>query len=120
VSEAISEQESDGDYRAKGKILKSGDRAYGKYQIMGRNVPSWTKEALGRSLTPEEFLEDTEAQDLTARYKVHNLLSKYSEEQVAAIWLSGKPYLTSKQDANGMSVIRYAKAVMYHIEEKGR
>ena len=49
------ESRGSGGYSALGPLTKKGDRAYGRYQVMGDNLPSWTKEALGRQLTPDEF-----------------------------------------------------------------
>src|SRR5688500_8767678 len=46
--QAIAGIESGGRYNAIGPRTKNGDRAYGKYQVMGNNVPVWTKAALGR------------------------------------------------------------------------
>ena len=44
---AISNIESGGRYDLLGPVTKSGDRAYGKYQVMGANVPEWSRAALG-------------------------------------------------------------------------
>jgi len=40
-----------------------GDRPYGRYGIMGRNIPEWTAVALGRAMTPVEFFASFEVQD---------------------------------------------------------
>ena len=40
---AISEQESNGRYNAVG-VWVNGHRAYGKYQVMDFNIPSWTRQ----------------------------------------------------------------------------
>ena len=50
---AIAKIESGGKYDMLGPVTKTGDRAYGKYQVMGANIPSWTKETLGREMTPQ-------------------------------------------------------------------
>ena len=47
--------------------------ALGKYQVMPSNVASWTKRALGFSLTPAEFLASPAAQEKT----VQNVLGGY-------------------------------------------
>ena len=47
LQDAIGQYESGGDYTAVGKKTASGDQAYGKYQIMGSNIPAWTQQALG-------------------------------------------------------------------------
>ena len=61
--DAITGIESGGKYDAIGPTTKTGDRAYGRYQVMGANVPQWTQEALGQSMTPQQFLADQAAQD---------------------------------------------------------
>ena len=71
---AIREQESDHRYDIRGAKTRSGDRAYGAYQVMGANIPSWTREVLGRSMTPEQFLADKGAQDQVARAKLKQLV----------------------------------------------
>lgn len=50
------ESRGSGDYGARGPQTASGDRAYGKYQVMGANIPSWTQAALGRSMTRRSSL----------------------------------------------------------------
>ena len=119
LMKAIGQYESSGNYKALGPVLPSGsyagDRAYGKYQVMGKNVPSWTKKALGKSMTPQQFLNDPEAQDAVARYYMGMHLDKYgTPEDVAAIWLSGKPMQGNQAVdlATGVSVPRYIKNVM--------
>ncbi|WP_264047476.1 phage tail length tape measure family protein [Methylobacterium flocculans] len=81
-----------GNYGALGPLTKSGDRAYGAYQVMGNNIPSWTKEALGKSLTKEEFLGDKGAQDAVFNSQFGKSLSKYgNSNDAASVWFSGKP-----------------------------
>src|SRR5258706_10469967 len=52
---AIADQESSNNYGAVGPSV-NGDRAYGKYQVMDFNIPSWTSQYYGKSLTPQQFL----------------------------------------------------------------
>src|SRR5438874_1867734 len=49
---AIAKNEGSGSYTQLGPMTKGGAQAYGKYQVMDFNIPTWTKEALGKSLTP--------------------------------------------------------------------
>ena len=79
-------------YRAKGPVVQSGDRAYGKYQVMGTNVGPWTKELLGREMTPEEFLNDPQAQEKVFAGKFGQYLEKTGNPQDAAsMWFTGRP-----------------------------
>ena len=89
---ALRRIESGGRYDITGPASRKGDQPYGAYQIMGANVPSWTEAALGRRMTPEEFLKDEKAQDATARHRAGLYLKQYDDpRQVASMWLSGKP-----------------------------
>ncbi len=107
-------RESSGSYNAKGVVLKNGDRAYGKHQIMGNNIPSWSKEALGRSLTIDEFMADPKKQELIAQYKIHELLKRYSERDVVSIWFTGKPLAGNEHlaDVNGTTAKNYVAEVL--------
>jgi hypothetical protein len=119
VADAIGQFESGGNYKAVGPVVTSGqykgDRAVGKYQVMSLNVPSWTKEALGKSMTAEEFKNDPEAQDKTAQYFMQKHLDKYGTvEDVASIWFTGQPASKSsgKKDVIGTSSEDYIKKVV--------
>ena len=79
-----------GNYNAVGKQTGSGDRAYGKYQIMGANIPVWTKQWLGRSLTPEQFLESPEAQDWVFDNVFGGYVKQYGLEGAARAWFGGE------------------------------
>ena len=43
--------------------VNTGSGALGKYQVMPANVPSWSKAAIGHSVTPAEFLASPEIQE---------------------------------------------------------
>lgn len=118
VASAIGQYESGGNYKALGPVLTSGsykgDRAYGKYQVMGKNIPSWTREALGRSMTPQQFLSDPKAQDAVAEFKMGKLLAQYGNvEDVASVWFSGRPLAKAgnAKDQLGTSVPKYVRNV---------
>ena len=89
---AIATNESGGRYEALGPLTGRGDRAYGKYQVMGANIPSWTEEALGRRLTPEEFLKDREAQEKTFEHHFGKAARQHGNPyDAASVWFSGRP-----------------------------
>jgi hypothetical protein len=82
----------DNPYQATGPVVKSGDRAYGKYQVMGENVPVWTEQILGRKMTPEEFLNDPQAQEKVFATKFGEYLEKTgSPQDAASMWFTGRP-----------------------------
>lgn len=99
--------ESSQNYSAIGKIMETGaykgDRAYGKYQVMGKNIPSWTKQALGYSLTPQQFLSNPDAQEKVFEYQSELNYAKYGNwDDVAAVWFSGQP-LTGNNASDGQT-----------------
>ncbi len=108
---AISAIESSGNYRALGPQTKSGDRAYGKYQIMGANIPEWTQQVLGRPMTPQEFLADDKAQDAVFDSKFGGYVSKYGPEGAARAWFAGEGGMNdpNRKDILGTSVEAYGK-----------
>ncbi|WP_287302113.1 phage tail length tape measure family protein [Mesorhizobium sp.] len=88
------ESAGSGGYSALGPWTR-GDRAYGAYQVMGNNIPSWSQDALGKSLTPSQFLADPAAQDAIFKNQFGKYLSKYGNPQDAAsAWFTGGPLKT--------------------------
>lgn len=93
IARNIAGIESGGDYTKLGPTTHTGDRAIGKYQIMGANVPAWTQEALGKAMTPDEFHRNPDAQEQTAKFQLKKLYDKYGNARdVASVWHSGVPY----------------------------
>lgn len=86
---AIVGQESGGNYSALGQPV-GNDRAYGKYQIMGNNIPSWTRIATGRSYTPQQFLASPALQDAVAKHFLSGYYNKYGPAGAAVAWYAGE------------------------------
>lgn len=93
---AIGEQESSNNYGARNK--DSG--ALGKYQIMPSNISGWSQEALGRSITPQEFMGSSSLQDQIARFKLGQYLNKYGAAGAAAAWYGGPGSVAHMDDNN--------------------
>lgn len=114
VTAAIGQFESGGNYKAMGPVTSSGDRAYGKYQIMGNNIPSWSKEVLGKSISIAQFLANPQLQDQIAAAKIGQYIQKYGTvEDAASMWFSGRPLAKAgnAKDVIGTTVPQYAKNV---------
>jgi hypothetical protein len=89
---AISGIESSGRYNLVGPDNGKGNKPYGKYQVMDFNVGPWTKEALGREMSPQDFLNDPDAQDAVFRHQFGKNVEKYgSPQEAASVWFSGRP-----------------------------
>jgi hypothetical protein len=117
IADAIARLESGGKYSAMGPQTKSGDRAYGKYQIMGNNIPSWSREALGRQITADEFLANPQLQDQIAHHRMGQYYNKYGNPQdVASMWFSGRPLKNNNsRDVLGTSVPQYVSTVTKYL-----
>ena len=86
------ESRGSGDYSALGPLTKKGDRAYGAYQVMGENIPSWTKDVIGQALTPDQFLANRDVQDAVFRAQFGKSLEKYGNPyDAASVWFTGRP-----------------------------
>jgi hypothetical protein len=108
---AIAGIESGGRYDALGPVTKTGDRAYGKYQVMGANVGPWTKEILGTELTPQAFAASPDAQDAVFKGKFGQYVQQTGNPQDAAsMWFSGRPMVgNTSKDQLGTSVPTYVQ-----------
>lgn len=112
---AIVEQESGGNYKAIGPMTTYG-RAYGKYQVLGSNIASWTKAYYGKTLTPQQFLNNPRAQDAVARGKLKSYWNKYGARGAAAAWYGGPGsahlHQSTRAQQGGPSIKGYVDNVM--------
>lgn len=100
---AVKSIESGGNYSALGPVTASGDRAYGAYQVMGSNIPSWTKSTLGTAMTPDQFVANPKAQDAVFNKYFGASVSKYGNPQDAAsVWFSGRPMASAGNASDGL------------------
>jgi len=126
---AMRMNESSNDYSRLGPIITNrnsayyNDRAYGAYQVMGRNIPSWTEQALGRRMTPQEFLRDRRAQDQVFDYHFGRAMRQHggSLQDAASIWHSGQPLSRAQDRSDGyMTTPDYVARYMRFYEQGGR
>lgn len=108
--ESLAMVESSGNYQAIGPVVKEGmykgDRAYGRYQVMGKNIPAWTKEVLGESMNPREFLANEKAQDAVVEYQLQKSYDKYGTwEDAASVWFSGRPVKSAGNASDGYNTV---------------
>lgn len=87
---SLTQQESGGNYGAVGPSVQGGHHAYGRYQVMDYNIPSWTAKYYGRRLTPQQFLNNRAAQDAVVRGVLGGYYNKYGARGAAAMWYSGQ------------------------------
>ncbi len=110
-------------YAVTGKVQDNGDYAIGRYQIMASNVPQWTRQVLGKSMTPEEFRTNPAAQDAVFDGTFGGMVHGYTKatgdlkkgvELAAREWYGGPKgmkNLAGHDNASGISVADYGKTV---------
>jgi hypothetical protein len=107
---AISGIESGGRYDAVGPTHPQLGRALGKYQVMEANVGPWSKAALGREVSPQEFLANPQIQDAVFNSQFGQYVKQFgSPDKAAQAWFAGPGGVgTNRQDSLGTSVPEYA------------
>lgn len=100
---AIQSNESGGKYGIVGPTHPKYGRALGAYQVMESNLPAWSREALGREVSPDEFLRSPQIQDAIFEKKFGQSVAKYGNpEDAASVWFTGRPLA---QGANAKDVL---------------
>lgn len=89
---SISQQESGGNYHA----VNGDSGALGKYQIMPGNLKSWSKQALGHSITASQFLNSPALQEQIARYQMQQYYNKWGPRGAAIAWYAGPGAVNSR------------------------
>lgn len=104
----IAAQESGGSYSADNGI------AVGKYQVLKSNVPEWSRQALGYSISWQTFLNSPSLQEQIVRYKLQRMFNAYGPRGAAAEWYSGDPNLdmNTAPQKGGPSIKDYVDQVL--------
>lgn len=118
---AIIGQESGANFRAVNR--HSGALGYG--QVMPENVADWSREALGYSITPQQFLNSPQLQlqiidHKLGQYLQHALLASNGNEEVAirrvaSQWYSGRPHLYNSTTPQYYGGHRYPSIAEYTL-----
>lgn len=113
--QAIAGQESGGNYNNRNR--SSG--AMGKYQIMPANLggshSGWDYEALGRDVSPSQFMGSPQLQEAIARYKLQQYFSKYGARGAAIAWYAGPGAVGKAGNASQgayPTINQYANSIM--------
>jgi hypothetical protein len=104
------ESKGSGDYSAIGPTNPKLGRALGRYQVMEANIGPWSKEALGREVSPQEFLANPDIQDAIFDHQFGKYVQQYGNPQDAAsAWFTGGPLSSGakKKDVLGTTGAAY-------------
>lgn len=92
---------------------KNGDNALGAYGVMSANLPSWSRETLGREVSRDEFLKSPELQDRIFDHKFGSYVRKYGLEGAARAWFAGEGGMNNPSASDGnVTVDQYASKFM--------
>lgn len=118
---AISSIESGGRYDLLGPVTRKGDRAYGRYQVMGENIGPWSAEVFGAPLTPEQFLQSPQAQDAIFAHKFGQYVQRHGPEGAARAWFAGEGGMNDlgRRDQLGTSVGEYSRRFQAAMPQDG-
>lgn len=112
---AISGRESGGNYGAR----NADSGALGKYQIMPGNIPSWSREALGRSISAQQFANSPRLQEQIAQYKLRQYYNKWGPEGAAVAWYAGpgnaNKYMRARGKGFGAAQGKYPSISAYAL-----
>jgi len=88
--------------------------AVGKYQVLKSNVPGWSKQVLGYSISWQKFLNTPSLQEQIVRGILGGYLDRYGAYGAAAMWFSGRPDPNSRVSDGGMTVKQYVDQAIAH------
>ena len=107
VAQAIKDIESSGgNYQARGPVVETGmyagERAMGAYQVMPGNLPQWSREALGREVSEQEFMSSPDIQDAIFLHQMQKAYQEHgSWEDAASVWFTGRPLSRAANASDG-------------------
>ncbi|APY13161.1 MULTISPECIES: hypothetical protein [unclassified Brucella] len=105
------ESRGSGDYAAIGPRHPTMGRALGRYQVMEANIGPWSKAALGREVTVDEFIKNPDIQDAIFDHKFDGYVNQFGLEGAAQAWFAGPGGVgkTNRHDSLGTDVGSYGQ-----------
>ncbi|WP_235906614.1 hypothetical protein [Brucella anthropi] len=105
------ESKGSGDYAAIGPKHPSMGRALGRYQIMESNIGPWSKAALGREVSVDEFMANPDIQDAVFDHRFGTYVKQFGPEGAAQAWFAGPGGIgkVDRKDVLGTDVGTYGR-----------
>ncbi|RVO38526.1 hypothetical protein CN093_17525 [Sinorhizobium meliloti] len=116
------ESAGSGGYKAVGPTHPKMGRALGRYQIMEANIGPWSREVLGREVSPDEFMANPELQDAIFDGKFQGYVQQFGPEGAAQAWFAGPGGVgkTNRKDSLGTDVGTYGRKFMSALGPQGQ
>lgn len=113
ILRALGSQESGNNY---GSVNK-GSGALGRWQVMPSNVPSWSKQTLGHSVSTQQFLSSPKLQNAIVRHIFGGYVDKYGVKGALSAWYSGDPKRWNDRShvSSGPSVAEYVQSILSRL-----
>lgn len=114
---AAIESRGSGDYNAVGPTHERLGRALGRYQIMEANIAPWSKEAIGRSVSADEFMSSPQIQDQIFDHRFGQYVDRFGEEGAAQAWFGGEGGVgkVNRRDSLGTTIGGYGQKFMSEL-----
>lgn len=111
---AIASQESGGEAAPYSTVNSIG--AVGKYQVMKANVPNWSKQVLGYSISWQKFRDTPSLQEKIVRGILKGYYDKWGPRGAAAAWYAGPGNhdldMSTASQSGGPSIKEYVDSVV--------
>lgn len=111
---AISSQESGGEKDPYGVVNAYG--AVGKYQVLKSNVPKWSKQVLGYSISWQKFRDSPDLQEKIVRGILKSYYDRWGARGAAAAWYAGPGNhdldMSTSPQPGGPSIKKYVDSVV--------
>lgn len=99
-----------------GKVNAYG--AVGKYQVLKSNVPGWSRQVLGHSITWQQFRDSPQLQEEIVRGILKGYYNKWGARGAAAAWYGGPGShnldQSTRSQPGGPSIKGYVDSVLNH------
>ena len=88
--------------------------AVGKYQVLKSNIPGWSKDALGYSITWQKYRDSPALQEKIVRHRLKKYFDQYGARGAASAWYSGDPtlHMNTRSQSGGPSIKQYVDEVI--------
>lgn len=112
---AIGQQESGGsDYH-----VVNAYGAVGKYQVLKSNIPGWSKQVLGYSISWQTYRDSPKLQEQIVRGILHGYYNKWGARGAAAAWYAGPGNhdldMNTNKQPGGPSIKSYVDQVLGRV-----